>query len=206
MPRAVIWVAACLLLGACDDGPEMVPPSAAKQKQPAAPLVAAAPTAPAPPLPDGLATLDVAALQARARDGKLRGLVVNVWASWCGSCREEIPLLMQLRDAFVKEGIDMLFVSADEPKAYGAAVDFMRSVNGPMPVLAIAGTLGAFKRGLNPKWKGGIPATFLLDQTGKLRHFWEGPILEEEIAPILQGFLAGDAIDGETRTTGAPPE
>jgi cytochrome c biogenesis protein CcmG, thiol:disulfide interchange protein DsbE len=198
-----VW--ACLLAcafgcGACDDGPDAVaPPSAARLQ--AAPLTAAEP---APTLPEGLITIDAAALRARARDGKLRGLVVNVWASWCGSCREEIPLLMQLREGFVKEGIDMLFVSADEPKAYASALELMKSIHGPLPMLAIAEPLKTFKPAMNPNWHGGVPATFLFDHAGKLRHFWEGPILEEEIAPVLQGFLAGDAIDGETRTTGAP--
>jgi hypothetical protein len=39
----------------------------------------------------------------------------------------------------------------------------------------------------------------LFDATAKLRYFWEGPMLESEITPILQGFLVGEKIDGATR-------
>jgi thiol-disulfide isomerase/thioredoxin len=150
---------------------------------------------------DGDAVLDP------LRDGKLRGLVVNVWASWCGSCKEEIPILLGLRKSFAAEGIDFAFVSADEPQAFPEAVSLMRSWNGPFPVLAVGGaSIKSFKRAMHPEWKGAIPATFLFDGARKLRHFWEGPIVEQEIAPILQGLLAGEAIDGVTRTTATPRE
>jgi hypothetical protein len=75
----------------------------------------------------------------------------------------------------------------------------MRKMNGPLSTLAVAGSMGTFKQAMRPDWRGAIPATFLFDATAKLRYFWEGPVYEHEIAPILQGFLAGAVIDGETR-------
>jgi thiol-disulfide isomerase/thioredoxin len=128
-----------------------------------------------------------------------RGTVVNVWASWCGSCREEIPMLLKLREAFQPEGVDFVFVSADEPDAWASAVKLMQDWGAPSPTFAVAGSMGSFKQAMSSSWRGALPATFLFDTTFKLRHFWEGPIYEHEIAPIVQGFLAGDAIDGETR-------
>lgn len=187
-----------LLMAACSEGPTARPrkaePAERQEPQPAA-----------AGLPAGIEPVRVSALLARAREPGRRGLVVNTWASWCGSCREEIPILLALRKAFGPEGIELVFVSADEPQDFGKAADLMRSLGGPMPTLAIAkGTRGEFKQAMSPKWRGGIPATFLFDATGRLRHLWEGPILEHEISPVLQGFLAGDAIDGETRTAAEP--
>ena len=153
---------------------------------------------PAPVRVDGLDTLDVAGLRSRIV-GHGRGTLVSVWASWCGSCRDEIPMLLGLRDAFASSGVDMVFVSADEPSAYEAAVKAMREWGGPLPVLAVAGSMKTFRAALSPNWHGAIPATFLFDATFKLRHLWEGPVYDHEISPIVQGFLAGDAIDGETR-------
>jgi hypothetical protein len=75
----------------------------------------------------------------------------------------------------------------------------MRALHGPLPTLAVAGSMRAFKDTLRPDWHGAIPATFLFDATAKLRYFWEGPMLENEITPILQGFLVGEKIDGATR-------
>jgi thiol-disulfide isomerase/thioredoxin len=146
-----------------------------------------------------LIALDATQLQQRIRSSGKRGALVNVWASWCGSCRDEIPMLLQVRDALQRDQLDFLFVSADEPAAYASAVEQMRALHGPLPTLAVAGSIGAFKQALRPDWRGAIPATFLFDATAKLRYFWEGPMLEQEITPILQGFLAGETIDGATR-------
>jgi len=156
-------------------------------------------------LPEGIETVDAAKLLGLAAAPSSRGLVINVWASWCGSCRQEVPMLLVLRDKLAGRGVDLLFVSADEPQDFAKVVDLARSWSVRLPALAVApGTLGNFKRALSPDWRGGIPATFLIDQKGKLRHFWEGPILEEEIAPVVERFLAGEVVDGVTRTAAEP--
>ena len=114
-------------------------------------------------------------------------------------------MLLALRDKLAARGVELVFVSADEPQDFAKVVELARSWNVRSPALAVApGTLGNFKRALSPDWRGGIPATFLIDSGGKLRHFWEGPILEEEIAPIVDRFLAGEVVDGVTRTAAEP--
>ena len=143
--------------------------------------------------------VDAAQLFEYMRTHGRRGTVVNVWASWCGSCREEIPLLLQLRQAFATEGLDFVFVSADEEPDLPKALAMMREWSGPLPTFSVAGSMGAFKRAMHVNWKGAIPATFLFDDKQKMRHYWEGPVMEHELSPILQGFLAGEDIDGETR-------
>ncbi|HET6336360.1 MAG TPA: redoxin domain-containing protein [Polyangiales bacterium] len=193
--RLLVLAVSALAFAACEDAQPSHRP-AATQRLPAPPTPPApAPTAP----PTDLKEIDAPALFEQMRSRGKRGTVVNVWASWCGSCREEIPLLLELEKAMAPEGIGFLFVSADEPKDYLKAIELMRSWSGPLPVLAVPGSMKPFKLAMHPSWKGAIPATFLFDDAQKLRHFWEGPVLEHEITPILQGFLAGDPIDGETR-------
>ena len=200
----VLLVLVLVLAGAaCDDGPAPRRPARRAETATRAAPAAQAPTPPAAVAPapseTELKPIDAPALFQHMRDQGKRGTVVNVWASWCGSCRAEIPMLLQLREAFAAQGLDFVFVSADETPDLPKAVELMRSWSGPLPTFAVAGRMTPFKRAMHPSWKGAIPATFLFDDTQKRRHFWEGPILEHEISPILQGFLAGDAIDGETR-------
>lgn len=201
-----VTLAALMLSASACDEPGAQEQSRSQQAVPATPIDAES-KAPAPEANAELANVDADKLLARARrdDAHVHGLVVNMWASWCGSCREEIPLLLGLRQSFAAEGLDFAFVSVDEPQQHARAIELMKSWSGPLPVLVVNGSFGAFKRGLNPKWRGAIPATFLFDAQGKLRYFWEGPILEHEIAPVLQGFLAGAQIDGELRTAAGPP-
>jgi thiol-disulfide isomerase/thioredoxin len=183
--RLLVLAISALALAACEDGPPSHRPT----------TLAPAPAAPSADLKE----IGAPALFQQMRSRGTRGTVVNVWASWCGSCREEIPLLLELEKAMAPEGIAFLFVSADETKDYPKAIELMRSWSGPLPVLAVPGSMTPFKLAMHPSWKGAIPATFLFDDAQRLRHFWEGPVLEHEITPILQGFLAGDPIDGETR-------
>lgn len=202
--RLSLLVLATMALAACEDSqPSRRPASAPRVPEPAATPAPAAPQpaapAPATAVPADVREIDAPALFEQIRSRGKRGTVVNVWASWCGSCREEIPLLLGLEKTMASEGIDFIFVTADERKDYPKAVELMRSWSGPLPVFAVADPMTPFKRAMHPSWKGAIPATFLFDGEARRRHFWEGPVLEHEITPILQGFLAGDPIDGETR-------
>jgi thiol-disulfide isomerase/thioredoxin len=196
------WVAGVLLalLSACHEHGAAPPTRVQRTAQPSAAVAGPSSAGRV----EGVASVDAAGLLARVQAANTRGLVVNVWASWCGSCRQEIPLLMQLKQVFASEGIAFAFVTADDAKDYPRAVELMKSWGGPLPVLSVDSDFRQFKGALNPKWRGAIPATFLFDSQQKLRYFWEGPVLEHEVAPILQGFLAGEAIDGEMRTAAGP--
>ena len=188
--RSALWAVSLCMLAACgDDG------GVRRIATPERGTTVVVP--PRPPTVDGLQSIDAAGLRKRIT-GHGRGTLVSVWASWCGSCQDEIPMLLKLRDAFAAEGVDFLFLTADEPAAWPKAVELMRQWGGPLPTLAMAGPITALREALNPNWRGAIPATFLFDATFKLRHYWEGPVYDHEVSPVVQGFLAGDAIDGET--------
>jgi thiol-disulfide isomerase/thioredoxin len=157
-------------------------------------------------VPEGIETVDVSKLLSMAGAAQSRGLVVNVWASWCGSCRQEVPMLLALRDKLAQSNVRLVFVSADEPQDFAKVLELAGTWQVGLPALAVRpGTLGNFRRALSSEWHGGIPATFLIDAEGKLRHLWEGPILEEEIAPVVQRYLAGEVVDGVTRTAAEVP-
>lgn len=114
-------------------------------------------------------------------------------------------MLLALREKLATKNVRMVFVSADEPQDFAKVIELAGSWNIGSPARVVTpGTLGNFKRALSPDWKGGIPATFLIDAQGKLRHLWEGPILEEEIAPLVERYLNGENVDGVTRTAAQP--
>lgn len=190
-----LWFA--LLLSAASCGSDAKPVPRENRPNPKA--------SPALSLPDGLETVDAVKLLGLAAAPSSRGLVINVWASWCGSCRQEVPMLLAMRDKLAARNVGLVFVSADEPQDFAKVIELARAWNVGLPAYAVTpGTLGNFKRALSPDWRGGIPATFLIDERGKLRHLWEGPILEEEIAPVVERYLAGEAVDGVTRTAAEP--
>ena len=142
------------------------------------------------------------------RDPNRAGTLVNVWATWCGSCQEEMPMLLRVRQRYAMRGIEVLFVSVDEPKEAVKVQATLRALGAAGPTWIADPELGQFKRALSPIWRGSLPSTFLYDNHGRLRYFWGAQAMEGEVAPIIEGLLAGEPIDGMANfsvTAGAAP-
>lgn len=154
---------------------------------------------------DGLREIDGPGLTALIRSGKRRATLLNVWASWCGSCKRELPMLVDLSHALERENVGVLFVTVDEPEARPAAVALLGTLD-PRPTSYIAtGAFGLFKQAVNPSWKGALPATVLYDGAGERLWFWPGPVLEHEITTIVSAYLAGEPLVGPTLVEPDPP-
>jgi cytochrome c biogenesis protein CcmG/thiol:disulfide interchange protein DsbE len=155
------------------------------------------------PTNSGLIALGSAGLFERIRHTHAKGVVVNAWASWCASCKGDIPVLLALRKALAPD-IELMLVSVDEESGLPAAREMLLAFGAPEPNFVVDQPLEEFKPALNPKWPGMLPATFLYDPSGKLRYFWGGPVREDEIVPLLRRYLAGEHIDGEANFALAP--
>jgi cytochrome c biogenesis protein CcmG/thiol:disulfide interchange protein DsbE len=152
---------------------------------------------------EGLVALGSTGLLRRIQRTAANGVLVNVWASWCGSCKGDLPLLLRLRTAFGSR-IELMLVSVDEESGLPKAAEMLRSFGAPPPNFVVDEPLEAFKAGIDPRWPGMLPATFLFDASGKLRYFWGGPVNEDDVKPLLERYLAGEHIDGESNFALAP--
>jgi thiol-disulfide isomerase/thioredoxin len=173
-------------------------PSAARVEASASPDTSAkAPFEATPSVGAELEILSGAKLRERiARSGK-KATLVNAWASWCGPCRREVPMLQALEANLAAQGVALLLVSVDEPKDMPQALSFLRDQKVTLKSYLAEPPLDVFKREMNPRWPGMLPASFLFDSEGKLRFFWGGEAFEHEIVPVIEAFLAGKPIDGE---------
>jgi len=84
---------------------------------------AAQPTKPVLP-PNVLNTDLPAAIGAPIRLSSYSGkvLVINLWATWCGPCRVEIPELVRLYREYHSKGVEVVGLSTENPEASAAAV------------------------------------------------------------------------------------
>ena len=59
--------------------------------------------------------------------GKGKWVLIDFWASWCGPCREELPDLVKIYEAFHNNGFDVVGISLDdEVEAWQKAVKKMK--------------------------------------------------------------------------------
>ena len=101
----------------------------------------------------------------------LRGRVVfiNVWATWCPPCIEEMPTIQRLYDLLHERGLEVLAVSLD---ALGMQVvgPFVREHQLSFPVLI--DTQSKIERLYRT---GGVPESFIVDKQGRLVEKIVGP-------------------------------
>lgn len=149
-----------------------------------------------PPWPSSLTPVYGSELVAKVKASGKRGVLINAWASWCGPCRVEMPMLLKLRETYAERGIDVWFVSVNQSSEADQVLEVLKERKVPAPHYVAKGIIGYFIDALSPIWQGSLPSTFLYDGEGKLRYFWGAHVFEEELTPVLDNFLAGKSIDG----------
>lgn len=136
---------------------------------------------------DGLPdlTLDCLGADSRVRLAGLRGtpLVINVWAQWCGPCRDEAPFLTEAAD-HVADRAQFLGIDYVDPRPE-LAVDFAQQAGWRYPQLvdpdkAIAPDLRIV----------GPPQTVLVTADGRVAHRHPGPVTStDQLLDLIETHL-----------------
>jgi cytochrome c biogenesis protein CcmG/thiol:disulfide interchange protein DsbE len=107
--------------------------------------------------------------------------LLNVWASWCVSCREEHPLLVELAKAKLVPIVGLNY--KDEP---AAGIKWLAQFGDPydLSIVDRDGRVG-IDFGVY-----GVPETFVIDKQGTIRYKQIGPVtveaLEKKIIPLVR--------------------
>lgn len=107
--------------------------------------------------------------------------LLNVWASWCGGCKDEHPVLMQL----AKAG-EVPIYGMDYKDQRDDALTWLRRWGNPYPLIAVdqSGRVG-IDYGVY-----GVPETYVIDKAGVIRFKQIGPVdqavLQKKILPLVR--------------------
>lgn len=115
-------------------------------------------------------------------DRKGRVVLLNLWATWCGPCRYEIPELQSLHDKHAERGLDVVGVSVDET-GIQVVKDFVDERKMTYPI--VLDPLGNLANLLQSSV---LPTTILIDRGGTIVWKRYGAIQEDD--PELQKAMA----------------
>lgn len=110
-------------------------------------------------------------------------VLVNLWATWCPPCKEEMPALQAFYDKHERNGFVIIAVNDGDPAA--DVLQFVKDYGLTFPVWldpTYIATEQAFKT-LN------LPSSFVIDREGTTRLMWVGGIsrgmLEKHVTPLI---------------------
>ena len=165
---ARIWVAAVLAAGLCVAAPE--PALAAKAKV-------------GKPAPEATVTrFDKSQIKLSQLRGKV--VVINHWATWCGPCKAEMPMMSAFHRRHKDKGFEIFGVTTEDsvpPKqlervAAALSYPLARKISGSSyPILS------------------GVPTTYIIDRKGIVRFAKSGSFQAAEFHALLLPLLAEKA-------------
>lgn len=93
---------------------------------------------------------------------KGKTIFLNVWATWCGPCRAEMPSIQSLYTKLDKKNIEFIMLSLDNNDSFDKVTKYIADKNFTFPAFVPAGELPQLLQVRS------IPITFVINKTGEV--------------------------------------
>ena len=111
-------------------------------------------------------------------------VMINFWATWCGPCRQEMPLLDELYSRYQRVGFSLLGVNIDDNSS--KAMDMVSELGVSFPVLFDS------RKEVSKLYEvDAMPVTVIIDREGTIRYVHHGykPGYEEKYLDQIRSLL-----------------
>jgi thiol-disulfide isomerase/thioredoxin len=147
-----------------------------------------------PPLPENVMQASINLLdgqKAKLADYSGKVLIVDLWATWCGPCRQEIPHLVELAKEYKGKGVEVIGLTNEDPETDAEMVkEFSKVFN-------INYTIGwadqEMQSGLM-RGRQAIPQTLIIGRDGKVLKHYVGfnPRLIPQMKAVIEAAASAE--------------
>ena len=125
-------------------------------------------------LPLSLREREIKALDSgsfRLDDFQGKVLVINMWASWCGPCRREVPEYERVRKSYAGQNVEFVGLTTENPRTDAARVDkFVRDAHFGFRL----GWADEEMADMLMNGRNAIPQTLVINSDGRVVRHWTG--------------------------------
>ena len=132
------------------------------------------------PVSLSLHTMDGKKISLNSFHGQI--VVVNFWATWCGPCQAEMPLVNQAAQRFKDKGVAFIGASVDDASTRANVLNFVRRYQPDYTICIDSTAHDLQKLGLGVA----VPATAILDRRGLIVYRILGQLRPSELDELLE--------------------
>jgi thiol-disulfide isomerase/thioredoxin len=118
-----------------------------------------------------------------------KAVLLNVWATWCEPCREEMPDIVRFYRENQQRGLRLVLVSGDSIEEKASVEKFLSEQGVHFPTFIKTGSDMDFIDGIDSRWNGDLPVSLLFDAQGNRVHFWSGKVAFEVLQQSFEHLI-----------------
>ncbi len=113
--------------------------------------------------------------------------VVNFFATWCGPCVQEIPILNKFNQEHLATNVRLLYVSIDNGNSVNKLPKLIKKMKITAPVYLLNESANySWLPYIDKRWQGSIPATMVINVKKNVKAFFETPMEKGQLDYYLK--------------------
>lgn len=130
--------------------------------------------------------IDEPALRALLQNDTDKVRLINVWATWCGPCVQELPDFVDINRMYRNRDFEFITISADKPDKKDKALATLKKLEASNKNY-LFNSEDKYKliEAIDPEWQGALPYTLLIEPGGKVLYRKQGTIVPPEMKKTI---------------------